>query len=157
MRREDRKYSRVYHEAVDDPKFRDVWHDDARLALWVRLLVIADASWPMSATLPRSVRPSALAALVACGLIDLTNGDHYRIHGLDAERQVRSDAGAHAAQSRWHTSRNAEGNAVRIADGNADGNAETMPSKAEHRRDKGIQGVEVDTRARDLRPVDLVS
>ncbi len=123
---DDRKYSRVYHEAVDDPKFRDVWDDDARLALWVRLLVMADEAWPASATLPRSTRRAALAALVACKLVDLTSGDHYRIHGLDAERNARRNAAAYAAGLRWHRN------------GTAARNAETMPSREEKRQ--GIQG-----------------
>jgi hypothetical protein len=130
--KDDRKYSRVYHEAVDDPKFRDIWDNDARLALWLRLLVTADQAWPASATLPRSTRRSPLASLVECGLVDLVNGDRYRIHGLDPERQGRSDAAAYAAQSKWNAIRNAQ----RIADSIADGNAETMPRLEEKRRDK---------------------
>jgi len=138
--RDDRKYSRVYHEAIDDPKFRDVWNDDARLALWVRLLVMADAAWPASATLPRSTKSRPLAALVACGLVDLSNGDQFRIHGLNTERQWRSDNASHAAQSRWH--------ADRIAESSANGNAEVMPRREEKRREEAKQGVQA-TDARD--------
>ena len=117
----DQRYSRVYHEALDDPKFRDVWDNDARLALWLRLLVAADASWPASATLPRSARSAPLAALVDAKLVDLVNGSRYRIHGLDAERIARSNAGRNAAAYRWHS------------DGNADSNADAMPRKRSSR------------------------
>lgn len=123
----DRRYSRIYHEAVDDPKFAEVWDDDARLALWVRLLVMADQAWPASAVLPRSVKRRSLDALVACGLVDLSSGDRFRIHGMDPERARRSDAAAHAAQSRWHTDGNADSNAPR--------NAETMPNRKENRKE----------------------
>lgn len=129
---DNRKYSRLYHEAVDDRKFRDVWGDDACLALWVRLLVAADASWPSSAAFPRSVKKRALGVLVAARLVDVhPDGDHYRIHGLDAERSRRSDAASYAADVRWHTNGNADSNADRIADGTAGRNADLMPSKDE--------------------------
>ena len=131
MAKDDRRYSRVYHEALDDPKFRDVWDNDARLALWLRLLVGADASWPASATLPRSARRAPLDALVGCGLVDLTNGSRYRIHGLDAERTARSNAASNAAAYRWHSGRNAD----------------AMPSKEEKRREETRQGVDVVQRA----------
>ena len=134
----DRRYSRVYHEALDDPKFLDVWDDDARLSLWVRLLVAADMAWPASATLPRSTRRSALASLVECGLVDLVSGDRYRIHGLDPERNARSNAARIAADVRWHKN----------------GNAEVMPNK--RREGKDIQGSNGTVKSpRASRPVDL--
>lgn len=122
--RDDRKYSRVYHEAVDDPKFRDVWGNDACLALWVRLLVMADEAWPASAALPRSTKRRALDVLVNVRLVLLhPDGDHYRIRGLDAERARRSQLAAHAAQSRWDADSN--------ADGIADSTAVSMPRRDE--------------------------
>jgi hypothetical protein len=144
-KRDDRKYSRVYHEAVDDPKFAEVWDSDARLALWLRLLVMADAAWPASAALPRSTKRAPLAALVACGLVDLKPGDHFRIHGLDPERQRRSEAASHAATVRW--------DADRSADSNATGNADVMPRRAEKRKEEtnSTQGVAVSI-ARDDDP-----
>jgi hypothetical protein len=138
--RDDRKYSRVYHEAVDDSKFRDVWGDDACLALWVRLLVMADEAWPASAALPRSVKKRPLGVLAGVRLVLLhPDGDHYRIRGLDAERARRSQLAAHAAQSRW----DADSNADRIADGNA----VSMPRQDETRK-RLDEGVDVG-RARD--------
>lgn len=126
--RDDRKYSRVYHDAVDDEKFAAVWDNDARLSLWVRMLVIADANWPASAQIPRATKRHVLLALVDCGLIDLRPGDRYRIHGLDPERQERSERAAYAAQSRWDASRNARSNASR--------NADAMPKRDEHKREE---------------------
>lgn len=146
--RDDRKYSRVYHEAVDDPKFRDVWGNDACLALWVRLLVMADAAWPASAPLPRSVRRRPLAALVVARLVDLhPDGDHYRIHGLDPERSRRSQLASYAAQAKW--------DAIRNADRTPDGNAVSMPSRDEtsKRLDKDVDV----GRARDPERPRLVS
>ena len=124
--KDDRRYIRVYHEAVDDPKFADVWDNDARIALWVRLLVAADLAWPQSAMIPRSAKKPALDALVACGLVDLVSRDQFRIHGMDTERKGRSEHAALAAQGRWHP----PGNAPSIAAGNAQG----MPNRTEHNK-----------------------
>ena len=40
------RYARVYHDLMDDPKFATVYENDHRFALWVRLLLAADAAWP---------------------------------------------------------------------------------------------------------------
>jgi len=101
---DDRKYSRVYHEAIEDNRFRDVWPDDACLALWVRLLVAADGTWPAPAPVPRRGSRRALDVLVSAGLVELVGGgDYCRIHGLDAERKRRSDRGRRGADARWHS------------------------------------------------------
>jgi hypothetical protein len=47
-----RTYCRVYHEIVDDPKFRRVYHDDAALGTWLRMLLIADQMYPNTAPMP---------------------------------------------------------------------------------------------------------
>ena len=49
------RYARVYHDLMDDPKFEAVYQDDHRFALWVRLLMAADASHPSPPTIPRRV------------------------------------------------------------------------------------------------------
>lgn len=120
----------MYHEAVDDPKFIDVWDNDARLAAWVRLLVAADLAWPQSATIPRSAKKAAIAALVIAGLIDLVDRDRFRVHGLDAERKGRNEHAAHAAQSRWHPSGNAPSNAA--------SNAQPMPNRTEQNKGNSV-------------------
>jgi hypothetical protein len=83
------RYVRVYHTILDDERFREVYDDDHALALWLRLLLLADAIWPMPAHLPHGHRRAALARLVKAGLIELVDGGRYRVHGLDAERARR--------------------------------------------------------------------
>lgn len=82
-------YSRVYWSIVDDPKFADIYDDDRRLATWLRLLILADQSYPASAGIPLGTNQKALAALVDAGLVDRGTGNRFRIHGLDAERAKR--------------------------------------------------------------------
>ena len=94
-----RPYSRVYWEAIDDPKFATVWDDDACLAWWLRLLVTADMAWPASATLPavpRKVLDSLTKPLPEheSGLVDIQGRGRFRIHGLDRERLSRGRRGS---------------------------------------------------------------
>lgn len=84
-------YSRVYWSIVDDEKFVTVYDNDAHLAAWLRLLLIADQAHPASAHLPTNVRKASVKALANVGLIDVTGG-RYRVRGLDAERRRRRDA-----------------------------------------------------------------
>ena len=100
MPRTDDPYSRVYWNAVDDPKFATVWSDDHALAWWLRLLLAADQSWPASAALPFGVHRAGLKKLTDAKLVDVT-GIRYRIHGLDAERERRSQQGKAGAAARW--------------------------------------------------------
>lgn len=85
-------YSRVYWSINRDPKFVGIYSDDSALALWLRLLMNADALWPASAPLPRTARPRPLQKLVDALLVDLEADDFYRIHGLDDERGRRAAA-----------------------------------------------------------------
>lgn len=96
-----RPYSRVYWEVVDDPKFAHVWGDNNALATWLRLLMAADMAWPASAHLYDGVHRASVARLSEVGLVDLSPGGRYRIHGLDKERQERSDAATDAVRSRY--------------------------------------------------------
>lgn len=93
-------YVRVYYSITDDPKFADVYDDDAALALWLRLLIVADAIHPAAAPLP-VVNPDALAMLVAANLVDLVGTTRYRIHGLVKERERRSSNARASANARW--------------------------------------------------------
>lgn len=118
-------YSRLYHRFPEE--FRAVYADDRALATWVRLLLQADASWPLRPPLPRSVKPKALGVLTEAGLVTVT-GDTYCIRGLDAERTRRRDAARTGAAQRWQS------------DGNATADATAMPrrdetSKEETRRE----------------------
>lgn len=118
---DDNTYARLYHRFRVE--FPDVYGNDAQLAAWVRLLMLADASWPSRPFMPRSVKSRPLAALVGVGLVIL-DGDSYTVLGLDAERTRRRNAGRAGAAARWHS------------DGNANASAIAMPSRAEQSKSK---------------------
>jgi hypothetical protein len=86
-------YVKVYYSIVDDPKFETVYDDDAALATWLRLLIVADGTYPAPAPVPLSVRRRAFDMLVGAGIVDVCVGSRYRIHGLEGEREKRSEAG----------------------------------------------------------------
>lgn len=113
-------YVKVYYRIADDPRFEHVFGNDAALAAWLRLLLIADGAWPATAHIPRSVKASALRVLVDAGLIDVA-GDRYRVHGMDAERAKRSEHASQASRTRWTS--NADSNAPGIPPSKA----QTMP------------------------------
>jgi hypothetical protein len=140
-----RFYSRVYHDAQTDPRFETIWPDDAALALWLRLLIAADGTWPTPCPVPRTANEDALNALVAAGLVELLPGDLYRIHGLDAERTRRSEAGKRAIQARWDTARNTASNTASISPRNT----EPIPNRAEQNRTEQAPPGET-PRARDV-------
>ena len=108
----ERPYSRVYWSIVDDPDFESVFGNDAALATWLRLLIVADGTWPATAPLPRNVRAAPLKLLVDHGLISILPGDRYRVKGLDAERQRRSSQASASATLRWQTPRREGGKVV---------------------------------------------
>src|SRR5687768_221125 len=96
----DRKYVRVYYDLIRE--FPEVYADDGALSAWLRLLMVADAMWPVVPELPRSVRPRSLRLLVDAGLVAV-QGHSYSIRGHDSERSRRQDAARNAAASRWHS------------------------------------------------------
>ena len=111
-------FVRVYYSVMgDDEKFAQVFDNDARLACWLRLLLVADACYPAAAPMPQGVKRAALAHLVSVGLVDLMSGNRFRIHGLASERDRRSERAAASARKRWddatalrpHSDRNASG------------------------------------------------
>lgn len=104
-------YVRVYYRIVDDPKFAAIYDDDAALALWLRLLLSADAMYPAAAPLPFGTRRAVLAKLVECGLVDVGANNRYRIHGLEAEREQRSEHARKAAHA-MHEQRTSNARAV---------------------------------------------
>jgi hypothetical protein len=95
-----RPFVRVYHDDLmhDYPA---IWADDAALATWLRLLVLADKMWPTPPELPRSARGRGLARLVESGLVKQVSKHSFRIKGYDKERQSRQDAARNAAAVRW--------------------------------------------------------
>lgn len=115
------QYIRVYHELKDE--YPGVWRSDAQLALFVRLLMIADKWWPQWA--PVASRSGAYRSLVECGLVIENQGaSGFTIKGLGQERSRRSQHGRHAASMRWASSEHAQ----------------SMPSKAEQSRAKQSNG-----------------
>lgn len=106
-------YSRVYWTIVDDPKFAAIFDDDHHLAGWLRMLLIADQAYPASGHLPTNVRRSSVKALADAGLVDLVADHRFRIHGLDAERAMRSQSGRIGAAVRWHSDPESDRNARR--------------------------------------------
>jgi hypothetical protein len=116
MTRDGEPYSRIYWSATEDPRFDKVWSNDAALALWVRMLIEADASYPLKPQMPRASR--SLTVLLDAGLIE-AHGSRYTVRGLAKERTRRSERGRKAADARWgrsddapamqtHSTRNAE-------------------------------------------------
>jgi hypothetical protein len=97
-------YSRLYHRFAQE--FPDVWADDRVFGAWTKLLILADASWPMRPPLPRSVRPAVVSRLSEAGLLEV-DGDTYTLRGLDAERARRRDAARTGAAKRWQSDSNA--------------------------------------------------
>jgi hypothetical protein len=120
-------YVKVYYRIADDERFGRVYNNDAALATWLRLLILADGMWPAAAPIPRGVKAVAFNLLVDVGLIDLANNGHaYRIHGMDAERGKRSEHASRASRGRW------ESNPPSNPRGNAPSNAQTMPLNSDH-------------------------
>jgi len=113
-----RTYCRVYHQIVDDPKFRRVYHDDAALATWLRMLLVADAMYPASAPMPEIT--DAVTLLLRVKLIQRRPGNRYIVTGLEREREMRSESARNAAAVRWHNA----------------GNADAMPSRAEQSKEE---------------------
>jgi hypothetical protein len=118
-------YARLYHKFAGE--YPQIYADDHCFATWIRLLMLADATWPMRPPMPRSVRPRVLDLLTEVGLV-IIDGDSYTIRGLDPERSRRQSAGRKGAVTRWDSEGSADRNA--IADANA------MPSKAKQSKAK---------------------
>ena len=134
----DDPYSRLYWRLSDE--FPEVYDDDARLALWTRLLVAADQAWPSAAFLPAFAEDGALHALVDCGLVEV-DGKRYHIRGLDKERKRRRKSARKGAAAKWarhNADANADADADALAGAVAGVNAHAigMPSRAEPSQDE---------------------
>ncbi len=106
----ERPYVRVYHDDLRRD-YPDVYGNDAALALWLRLLVLADKMWPIQAELPRSVRKRPLDLLVIWGLVAVQPDGTYSVKGYDRERTKRQENARSAAAVRWQSERNANASA----------------------------------------------
>lgn len=98
----ERPYSRVYWEVRADDRFVGIYTDNNHLATWLRLLIAADMAWPAPADLPASARRVSLAALSDAGLVELLPGHLFRVHGLDRERNERSQKARDSVMHRYN-------------------------------------------------------
>jgi hypothetical protein len=119
-------YCRVYWSILDDPKFDGIRDDMEALGSWTLCLVVADMAYPVPAFWPPTVPSGARESLVRSGLIEDMDGIRFRVHGLLAERENRTQSARDAAAVRWHKEPDAD--AMRA---HQSGNAEVMPSRAE--------------------------
>lgn len=94
-------FSVVRHEILDDTKFEKVYEDDAALSWWLRLLIVADKTWPAPASMPRGVPKRVLGVLVAENIISLLAHDQFIFVGMEAERARRAARFKAAADARW--------------------------------------------------------
>lgn len=94
-------HSRIYWSVMDDPKFDGVREDVRHFGSWALMLVVADMAWPAPAFLPPVPR-SSIALLADRGLIDLLEGGRYRVHGLDRERNERSEKARASVAHRYN-------------------------------------------------------
>lgn len=96
----DRPFARIYYVdlARDHP---EIWTDDAGLSNYVRLLSMADTTWPVVPEIPRSVKRTMVERLVQSTLIRLIPPFGYAVKGFDKERQERSDKAQNAALARY--------------------------------------------------------
>ena len=124
-------YSRLYHRFPTE--FPEIWADERAFGSWTKLLMLADASWPIRPPLPRSVRAPVLAKLRDAGLLAV-EGDTYIVRGLDAERTRRRDAAAVGAAKRWHSDGNANALPRRERDEKSKDENDSPPPPAERGR-----------------------
>ena len=118
-------YVRVYYSIIDDPKFEGMKLDVK--GAWVDLLITADSMYPSVAPIPRWLTKRILDDLVTRGIVEMVGTDHYRIHGLHAERERRSSVGKAGADARWNA------DAMRShSDGNAPPKHNALHSKPSH-------------------------
>lgn len=97
----ERPYSRVYWEVRSDDRFVGIYTDNHHLSTWLRLLIGADMAWPAPADIPAGARRSSVKALCDAGLIEVLPGHLYRVHGLDRERNERSQKARESVMHRY--------------------------------------------------------
>lgn len=94
-----RRHVRVYYEFAEE--YTAIFDNNDLLATWLRLLMLAHGVWPAPAVLPRSVSNADADALASAGLIELLQGDRFRVRGVDKERGPVRDRARSAAKARW--------------------------------------------------------
>jgi hypothetical protein len=128
-------YSRVYHSLVDDADFAGIYDDDAAFATWVRLLMVADASYPSPAPVPRSAKRRTLMKLSDAGLVQLLPGERFTVRGLAPERERRSSKARNAANIRYERERSAS-----AVQPHSDSSASALPRREETRKEETSNG-----------------
>jgi hypothetical protein len=113
----DRPFARIYYVdlARDYPQ---IWTDDASLANYVRLLSMADTTWPVTPEIPRSVKRPMVDHLAQSTLISIVPPYGYSVKGFEVERTARFEKAQNAAIARYARS-NATGSASSSAGSNA--------------------------------------
>lgn len=111
----DRPFARVYYVDLQRD-YPGIYRDNEALSTYVRMLSLADATWPVTPDVPRSEKAIHVKKLVDASLVTLIPPYGFAIKGFDAERNARSNAASNAARTRW-------GNAA----GSAERNANTSP------------------------------
>ena len=96
----DRPFARIYY--VDLARdYPEIWTDDASLATYVRLLSMADTTWPVTPEIPRSAKRPIVERLVQFTLVKLLPPFGYAVKGFDVERNARGEQAKHAAETRY--------------------------------------------------------
>jgi hypothetical protein len=95
-----RPFARIYYADLQRD-YPDIWFDHGALGAWVRLLAIADQSWPVPGELPSSVRKADVKRLADASLIVLEGHGRYRIKGYEKERVARQEHASAAAQGKY--------------------------------------------------------
>ena len=117
--RTDRRFARFYFD-VFIRDYPDIYTDDAAFATWMRLLVLAERSWPAMPELPRSVRSVPLRKLTTRELVAVGPDHVYALKGFHVERSRRHASASAAARASW--------SAGARASASANGHAGAMPS-----------------------------
>ena len=106
-RRPIRPYARLWHDLGD--QLGDLWDDLAVVGAHTKLLVYADAAWPLEPELPRWLPDDLLDRLVAQGAVVRVGTTRYAVTALAAERSGRAKGGVKRAElADQHWARNRE-------------------------------------------------
>lgn len=130
-------YSRIYWHVMSDDKFDGIREDARLFGAWALLLVFADMAYPAPAYIPPIVARAAFRRLVDCGLVDDLGQHRYRVRGLEAERNRRSNAGRAGGIA---SGRSRSGRSTIVHAPLPIRPAEKQPSKAEQEQSKDTAG-----------------
>lgn len=135
------RYARVYYDAIAiDEKFEGIRHDRDLMGSWLLLLIEAEKAWPAPAFRPPTswVPAKHVSKFSERGIIDLDPDGRFVMHGLNAERQSRSDKARDAATQRWNR-------ATSNAPSSADAVPVAMPEAMPYTRTRVVSSVSLGT------------